>query len=284
MIEVKPENGEVEKSRRTNLGTLGARLPIFDGCETPTFSFKEWDMDIEETLSDLQEQSANVGTFVRSMMDLLLDEFKGKDYQSLSKEEKLITLSQLHFPNMMYMYMVLRVEELGHELHFDSVQCPHCKKKIENFVADLRGLDVECKDKEHEQTVKYELKKPITMPGINGAPAKVVTGLLLSVSKWDALESVPTEKAANAGYVKKAIFNSAITGCTNNGELVEGYVDLKSLVKKIKKFDIERIGKEIVNNNAGPDMKISGNCQFCKKDFETQINWGYESFFDSSSL
>lgn len=273
-----------ESLRKSTLGELGNTLPIFDGADNLTFSFRDWDMDVEEQLSDLQEDAPNVGAFVRSMMDLLLDEFKGKDYQSLSKEEKVMALSQLHFPNMMYMYMALRVEELGHELHFDTVKCPHCAKDNKDFIADMRGLDVDCKDKEHEMTVDYELKKTISLENPNGGPATLVTGLKVGISKWDSLESVPTEKAGNGGYVKKAIFNSAIIGAYNNGELIEKFIDVKTLVRKIKKFDIERIGKKIVVNNAGPDMKLSGSCQFCRKDFETQINWGYESFFDSSSL
>lgn len=278
----KPEEKK-ESHKTTTLGELGNQLPIFDGSDNLSFSFKEWDMDVEEQLSDLQEDSENVGTFVRSMMNLLLDEFKGKDYQSLSKEEKVMALSQLHFPNMMYMYMALRVEELGHELHFDSVKCSQCGKENKDFIADMRGLDVDCKGEGHTHTVDYELKRPITLENPNGGTT-IVTGVKIGVSKWDSLESVPTEKAQNAGFVKKAIFNSAITGAYNNGELIEKFIDLKTLVRKIKKFDIERIGKKVVDNNGGPDMKLSGTCQHCRKDFETQINWGYESFFDSSSL
>ena len=278
------EKAEKQKSRKTTLGELGLTLPIYDGSEPRSFSFKEWDMDTEEQLSDLQEDASNVGHFVRSMMDLLLDEFKGKDYQTLSKEEKTMALSQLHFPNMMYMYMALRVEELGHELHFDSVSCPHCNKENKDFVADMRGLDIECKDVDHEMTVDYELKKVITMANPNGGSPTVITGLKIGISKWDSLEAVPTEKATNTGFVKKAIFNSAIIGAYNNGKLIEKFIETKELVRKIKKFDIERIGKKVVDNNAGPDMKLSGTCQHCRKDFETQINWGYESFFDSSSL
>lgn len=278
------ENQEEENKTKTTLGALGLKLPIYDGSDDLTFSFKEWDMDVEEQLSDLQEDSSNVGTFVRSMMDLLLDEFKGKDYQEMSKEEKVMALSQLHFPNMMYMYMALRVEELGHELSFDNVQCPHCSKQIKNYVADLRTLDVFCKDKEHKQIISYELKKPITIEDTNGGKAKVITGLEISVSKWESLENVPQEKASNSGFIKKAIFNSAITGCTNNGEPVEGIVVFKDMIRKIKKVDIERIGKAIVENNAGPDMKVGLNCKYCRKDFERQVSWEYESFFDSSSL
>lgn len=278
------ENQEEKNKRKTTLGELGLTFPIYDGSENLSFSFKEWDMDIEEKLSDLQEDSSNVGKFVRSMMDLLLDEFKGKDYQEMSKEEKIIALSQLHFPNMMYMYMALRVEELGHELNFENIQCPHCSKQIKHYVADLRTLDVFCKDEDHEQVVSYELKKPITMEDPNGGKAKIITGLEISISKWDSLENVPQEKAANSGFVKKAIFNSAISGCTNNEKPVEGFIEMKALIRKIKKVDIERIGKKIVENNAGPDMKVALNCKYCRKDFEKQVSWEYESFFDSSSL
>jgi hypothetical protein len=273
-----------EKFRSVTLGELGLELPIYDGSDNLTFSFREWDMDIEEELSDLQDDSKNVGQFVRSMMDLLLDEFKGKDYQSLPKEEKVMALSQLHFPNMMYMYMALRVEELGHELHFDTVKCPHCKKDNPNFIADMRGLDVICKGKDHEHNVHYDLKRPIILPNPNNDSSITVTGLNLGISKWDSLESVPSEKAQNRGVIKKAIFNSAIQGATNNGEPIESFIDVKTLVRKINKFDIERIGKKVMDNNGGPDMKLSGTCKHCREEFETQINWGYESFFDSSSL
>jgi len=268
-----------EKPNTKTLGQLGLTLPIFSGSTDRSFSFKEWDMETEEKLSDLQSKSKNVGEFVRQMMNLLLDEFQGKAWENYSEEEKIITLSQLHFPNMMYLYIALRVEELGHELSFDAITCPSCKKIIKDFIADLRTLDVICKDSEDELVKEYDLKKPIVLE--NG---KTVTGLKIGVTKWGALESVPAEKAGNGATVKKALFESSIQGALDNGKPFEGFVDLKTLVKKIKKVDIEKIGSLITKNNGGPDMTVGGKCPHCNAEFVKPIDWGYELFFDSSSL
>jgi len=277
----KNENQEIEKVRTTTLGELGLNLPIFqNGAKDRSFSFKDWDMETEEKLSDLQERCKNVGEFVRQMMDMLLDEFCGKPWDSYPEAERIMAMNNLHFPNMLYMYIALRVEELGHELHFDQIGCPNCKRPIKNWVADLRTLEVKCKDTDEEGNLEfvYTLKKPIL---ING---EMVTELKCSVTQWGALESVPSEKAGNQASVKSAIFNSSIKGGLNNGEPFKGFIDLKTVVKKIKKFDIEKLQKEISLNNCGPDMAVGGECPHCKTEFIKPLEWGYDSFFDSSSL
>lgn len=69
--EVKPETEEVKPegtTRDTTLGELGLSLPIFtegnDNDPARAFSFKEWDMDTEEAISDMQNNCENVGEFV----------------------------------------------------------------------------------------------------------------------------------------------------------------------------------------------------------------------------
>jgi len=271
----KPE--EVKRTIKT-LGELGNNLPIFTGKSNNSFSFKDWDMETEEKLSDLQEKSKNVGEFVRKMMNLLLDEFQGNDWNKLSEEERIITLSQMHFPNMMYLYIALRVEELGHVLGFDSITCPSCRKVINDYKADLRTLEVIMKESEESLSVDYELQRPIMIG------EKPVTGLKIGVTKWGALEKVPADKASNGASVKRALFESSIQGALYNNEPIDGFVDLKSVIKSIKKLDIEKIGKIITENNGGPDMKVGGECPHCNAEFVKPIDWGYEIFFDSSSL
>ena len=176
------------------------------------------------------------------------------------------------------MYIALRVEELGHELHFDQIVCPNCKRTIKDYVADLRTLKVDCKDKDGKFEFIHELRKPILLNG------NTITELKCKVTQWGALETVPSEKATNQASVKTAIFNSSIIGALSNGEPLKGVVHLKEVVKKIKKFDIEKLQKVIGENNCGPDMVIGGNCPHCETDFVKPLEWDYESFFDSSSL
>ena len=262
------------------LQELGLTLPIAqENAQDLTFSFKDWDMDVEEKLSELQERSKNVGEFVRQMMDLLLEDFCGKSWDSYSDSEKIMLMNNLHFPNMMYMYIALRVEELGHELHFDHINCPACNRAIKNYVADLRTLEVGCKHGDDGNLeMIYDLKKPIMLDD------KIISQLKIKTTQWGALEKVPADKASNGATVKKAIFNSSIHGVLNNGEKVEGVFDIRTVVQKLKKYDIEKLQKEISINNAGPEMAIGGECPHCKSEFVKPLEWGYEVFFDSSSL
>lgn len=260
------------------LGELGNVLPIHTVKQNRSFSFKEWDMDIEEKLSEIQAKAKSVGEFVRKMMNLLLDEFQGQDWEKLSEEERIISLSQIHFPNMMYLYIALRVEELGHELAFDGFTCPHCAKLITDYIADLRTLEIIIKDNEESLSQIYELKKPIMIGD------KTVTELKIGITQWGSLEKVPAEKSNNGAAVKRALFESSIQGALKNGEPIDGFIDLKTVVKKLKKIDIERISKLITENNGGPDMKVGGSCPHCNAEFVKPIDWGYEIFFDSSSL
>ena len=273
---------QVDKVKSTTLGALGLTLPIGQkGAKDLSFSFKDWDMEVEEKLADLQERSKNVGAFVRQMMDMLLESFCGQDWDSIPDNEKVMAMHNLHFPNMMYMYIALRVEELGNELAFDHITCPNCKRGIQNYVADMSTLEIKCKetgDEGENLEKRYELKKPILVG------EKPITALKISVTQWGALEKVPAEKAGNGAAVKTAIFESSIAGAYNNDEPIEGFVDVKAVVKKLKKFDIEKLQKEITENNCGPEMLVGGECPHCKAEFVKALDWGYETFFDSSSL
>lgn len=282
-VESKEESKKPEISKKVKQDDLGLTFPIHnDKFKDQTFSFLDWDMDMEETLSDLQnEHSHNVGLFVRHMMNVLLDTVHGKDYQTLNNEEKVMMLSQMDFPNMMYMYVALRVEEMGEDLLFENITCPNqsCKKLIERFVADLRTLDIICKDEKHPKTIKYELKRPIKLENVKD----VITGLELGITKWDSMEKIPSDKAGNEGFIKKTMYQSSIVTPLTNGEPTEGFVDMKTLVRKIKKKDQAKLGNALAENNGGVEMIVSGECPHCKAEFVKPIEWGYDSFFGSSS-
>ena len=112
---------KVEKSSYVQtLQELGPNLPIqtkLNGqyVKDRSFSFIEWDMELEEKLSKLQAKSKNIGTFINQMLCTVLDNFCGIDFQSLKDHEKTLMINQLEYTNVMYMYIYLRVEELGEE-------------------------------------------------------------------------------------------------------------------------------------------------------------------------
>lgn len=268
----------------TTLRELGSNLPVkpvdssgqlLKNC---SFSFNEWDMETEEHLSDLQRKSKNVGEFVNKMLGVLLADFCGVDFQSLKPEEKLLKVSQLEFSNVMYMYMYLRYDELGSELKFD-ITCPTCKRNIENFVADLGDLEVHTKDHETEYDIKYELRRPIVLNDVG-----TITHIVFGQSKWEALERQTKDSVANEGKMKRTMFHSAIKSVEGANGPFEKFIDLQTVLSKLKKVDIELAMKAVVENNAGPHMVVKGQCPHCESEWFRQLDWGYESFFDSSSL
>ena len=270
--------------KKVTLRDLGANLPVIrrlsDGqpIEKRNFSFIEWDMTIEEKLADLKEKSNSMGKFVSGMLHMMIADFCGQDFQALSKEEKTIIINQLEYSNILYMYIYLRVEELGDELRLD-VQCPHCGKQNKDFACSLLDMDVHVKDKEHERTLVYDLNKPITVGD------KIVTGLKLDIAKWEAMESADAETSENSAKVKQLVFNSSIVGAlVEDGKPFPGYADVKSIVKSLKKRDIEKLGGVIHENNCGPAMAVKGDCVHCKKEWFKELNWSYDYFFGNSSL
>ena len=271
--------------RISNLEELGPNLPIqrigLDGksIASRNFSFHEWTMETEEKISEIQSKSKNVGHMVSQMMGLLLDEFCGEDFQSLSADQKVLLINQTEFTNIMYMYIYLRTEEMGLDLKMD-VTCPTCKKLNKGFVADLRSLEVHVKDETHERRLKYDLIKPIIME--NG---DVVASVEYDISKWDTMERATAEVADNAGKMKQMLFRSSILSAeakTSDGKKKQYPVDL--ILKKLKKIDIEKLSGCVTENNAGPLMAMKGVCVHCKSEWFKVLDWSYNFFFDSSSL
>ena len=276
----KPEKFEV-----TDLRTLGPRLPIpptdSDGkpLSDVTFTFNEWDMETEEHLAELKRKANHIGHFTSQMLGVLLADFCGSDFQKLTKEEKILKLSQLDFSNVMYMYIYLRYDELGEEIKFD-ITCPVCRRMIRDFVADLGDLQINAKDpKQHAYDFLYELKRPIIIP-----EQGTITKLKFRGSKWEAMEKADVETSQNAGKMKKVMFKSSLIGAEGEDGPLKGFVDLEFILKRMKKIDFEMAMRDVVENNAGPAMLVKGKCPHCTSEWFRALDWTYDSFFDSSSL
>ena len=88
-----------ERYRIDTLLKLGPTLPIPvklpDGkfMENREFSFKEWDMEMEETIADMRGESENVGQFVNKLFCLLLDQFCGLDFSAMAEEQKILKIN-----------------------------------------------------------------------------------------------------------------------------------------------------------------------------------------------
>lgn len=268
---------------KTTLDQLGASLPVlrYDQDKKPvadsTFSFLEWDMETEEKIAKIQKKARNVGQMVSQILCLLLDRFCGTDFQALPKDQQILLVNQLEFTNVMYMYIYLRTEELGYELKLD-VTCPTCKKLNKDFVADLRTLEIHTKNETCQREHVYQLQKPVIM-----SDGVVVSALGYDVARWDVMERATADVAENGAKMKQLLFMSSIRQVkTDKDDAAKILVE--SVVKKMKKIDIEKISAAIVENNAGPLMAMKGVCVHCESEWFRMLDWSYNYFFDSSSL
>lgn len=295
--DTKPQSQDIRKKEHAKVGKYEGKLysktilkelgnkfpvPILDSSGQPfakqDFTFNEWDMVMEETLSKLKGKAKTTGLFVSQMMGTLFADFCGQDFTAVPEHEKTLRMNQLEFANMMYAYIYLRVEELGPDFVLD-VGCPTCGKLNKDFCANLEDLDVHVKDhKKHSRTHIMELKRPITLDD------KIITAIELSVGKWDSMEKADREVASNAAKMKRLLFESSITGIHDSKGPIEGYHDIQNVIKKLKKYDIEMCMRDTIENNAGPTMAISGECVHCGTEWWKELDWRYDSFFDSSSL
>jgi len=278
--------GESKLFKTTTLKEFGPNFPVIrrdsEGktIEKRGFTFNEWDMEMEETLSKMKGQAESTGKFVNDMMGTMFADFCGTDFQSLDDETRQLRINQLEFPNVMYAYIHLRVQELGPEMKID-VGCPACGKLNKDFTFSLEDMDVRVKDADHPRTVLYELKRPIILED-----KQIITGVTLDVAKWDAMERADVEVRVNSAKMKWLLFESAIAGVNNaKGPLPpDEFVDIKTVIKKLKKVDIELCMAKLVENNGGPLMATSGKCHYCKTEFWKELDWRFDYFFDSSSL
>lgn len=286
MTEEVTQEEESKFHRVTTLGELGPNLPIIrrDSEGKPisdrSFSFLSWDMEAEEKISDMRAKARNVGDAVNKMMCMLIDQFCGQDFQAKKPEDKTLLVNQLEFPNVMYMYIWLRVEELGPELKL-NLTCPNisCRKTINDYMADLNTLNVHVKDADHDRLMHYELRKPINLES-----GQLITGFELDISKWEYMESADKNIAQNQARMKQTMLRSSINGFMEGDSKVESYLDPLQVIKKMKKVDIEKSIWDLTTNNSGPDMRIGGKCPHCDNEFVKVLDWSFDSFFDSSSL
>jgi hypothetical protein len=99
------------------------------------------------------------------------------------------------------------------------------------------------------------------------------------------MERATPDVADNAGKMKQLLFRSSVVSgeaTTHEGKTKQYPVDL--IVKKLKKIDIEKISAAVTENNSGPLMAMKGKCIHCASEWFKVLDWGYQSFFDSSSL
>lgn len=257
------------------LKDLGSRLPIeIGGKEKQYFKFKDWTFKEEEYIAKSKSKVKNIGAFITDILSSMLVGVGDEDFESKSKNEKILFLAGQPMGNVLYMYIYLRYDQLGEELRL-AFKCPYCNHNVSNFITDIGDIDVDCKFGKFDEVIVYKLKKPITLEQGD----QLIDHVKLGLAKWTMMEQ--TENAmVDEAAMKRYSYKHSIVGVDG----VTGYLSPDEIIGKLKKQDIERLSVAIATHNAGPSIQAEIECEKCGNTFWRQIDWSYDHFFGVGSL
>lgn len=262
--------------RTVTLAELGAALPIGlvgDGKKlNKQFQLRPFRMKEEKLISEKRASSGVLGRFVSNVLGVLCESFHGDKLAEMGDAEKMLMFSQAWLPDVLYTYVMLRVQALGPVLRVFPT-CGGCRKGF-SFTADLNTLEVRVVDKAEDIDRRVELQDGIPF---RGAVRKLIR---TQPPLWHSLE---VKSASDVAATRIAMVRSAVVG-------VEGLSDTEMTpltdrdMEEMTKRDFEMLTKHIEENTPGPIMRVEAKCPNCGFSGHSVIDWGYDSFFSHSSL
>lgn len=256
------------------LKDLKNNMPIpMPGKPSQEFSFINWTMKQEKSIANMKKETGMMGKFVSAVICYMLDTLYGEDFKNKTKDEKIVFINQQDMPNIMYLWVYLRLETLGDEIKLDVI-CPSCGRNNKDRTFTLNTMDITTKSINDSRISSYKLIKPFMFND------ERIETLDINITKWEAMESAKDEVATNEGLLKELIFKNSIIGVNKS----EDFIDIESLIENLHKIDIESLSNAISKHNGGPALTLSDKCVFCGAEYFRFLNWSYDYFFAASSL
>ncbi len=269
------------KTKRVLLRELGARLPLgvvgSDGSSVnKEIACKPWRGREERVVGKLKANSKESGDFITRLLAYMYTKVGPHDFENMKDEQKRAVLSSMYMGDVFYMYVWLRIQCVNSSLKM-TLNCPTCNFGFP-FDADLDTIEVRTADDPSQVKWSYTLKTPFDIRG------KEAKGFELAPTRWQTMES-SVKTAIDSGDVNTSGAKmDMIQGCVRQ---VTGH-DPMALIEQdydnMMKVDIEKLSARIDEHEIGPDMSIKEKCPRCKRKFITSLDWGYQSFFEDSSL
>jgi|GEM_PF-6584803 len=261
------------------LADFGKRLPIGyvdeAGVRHDKFELRDWDWDLEErigaALEGAEGADAPFGRYISGIMSEAVKSVGTIDLDALKPAQRLGLLSRMYYSDMLYMYVWVRIEGLGHSLKLEPFKCKKCKRMID-FVGDLRQMEVQAV--EGDPTKEIVLEHGLTYADKPRKKVKVAT------LRWSFFEAPEFEQAMrNPATMYLLTLQGGVVEV--DGAPKPAYLT-REHVKTMKRPEIVRLVREINNIGGGPVMSIEGACPHCKTGFEESIDWSYADFFGRS--
>ncbi len=271
-----PEAGNSLKLINTTLKELGAKLPL--GMQSATGYAKDivlrpWTMVQEKELGKLRAENEgdSMGQFVSMILATLCTQLAHHNLDAMKFTERRAVISQMWMGDVFYVYMWLRLQNLGTILPLE-LRCPNCNRKF-NFNADMETTEVVGAETVEVASWEQKLEHPIVIR------SKKIEGFKMGPPRWSAMEAIG-DVGADSGSAKSGMIAGSICGVMGTDDaLIVSEAELNSLVK----IDIERLTQSIEDHDLGPNMSVDAKCTRCKREAKHPMNWGYDSFFGVSS-
>lgn len=278
-----------ERLQVKSVKELGFNLPIGhieNGNFVRGFTLGEygWEQESELAMFRRLNEGASNTQIVTKVLSLCVKSLGGQSLvpsEITQPEEReaaaMIKIGQLFMADVYYLWIRLRIEELGDQYRAPFI-CMHCRKQGE-LLTDIQTMDVyTVKDPSILQR-KVPLSKGILWR--NGIVKKNVTLTpihWIDVSGPDMGEIFADEVALKLHFIKHAI-----TGAEGIDEAV---VISEPELRSLRKIDIETLAEVVNHTNLGPSMTLFGSCTNpeCRKPFTWPLDWDYDNFFSTSSL
>lgn len=278
---------EAEKSSETQDGmtkttqaALGTALPVGvaggSGARARDLALRPWRLKEERELGKLRAQhsEASLTQYVSMIIATMCSRLGALDLDKVTDlNQRRVFVSQMYTADVFYTYLTLRIHAIGPEMSL-KLKCPHCRHEFD-FMADLSTTEVWQLADGHNGEWVYKLMDPFQARG------KTVTGFRLGPSRWASMEDADVAKG-DMGSLKAVAILGSVKGFADDPNDI---VMLQQEMDEMSKRDVEKLVTEINDRGLGPVMSVEAKCtrERCQRTFHAPIDWGYDSFFSTSS-
>lgn len=270
----------------------GARMPIgklVNGVLVKDFSLRELLHPLEKSLGKYKaaNQHKAYNNVMSKVLALMLTKFGNKAFEhnptDTEQEEAsaMLDVGRLTMPDVIYIYIYARIQELGTELFYPFVHETKSCKHVGRAKYDLEDLDViVCDDPERLTQVVDLVHGLAGRDGSRKMKVFVQPMLWFDMCSDEAKEAQTEETLLELHMVDKSTLVEISGG---DGKVVK--VPLaESELASLRKIDIGRIGTAISDLSLGARLVSEGKCPGCKEDYFQAVDASYESFFSDASL
>jgi len=257
----------------------GYNLPLGllkDGSLRKPFTFKPYTMAEDKAIArriDSFGDGAPESVKVSFVLSQLLINLGGEDVSELEQGKRDLKVFGLGFGDIMYAYLMARVESLGPEVRFPSV-CPWCEQAF-TFDGDLLSVEVLTTEDPTELTKVVDLSVPWKVRGISA------TRVLLRPTPWGICHG----KSVTPAEFQAQMYQGAIIGVDDKDpgsedpitEIAMSPLDIDTLPKRL----VNELDGAVNDLNGGPRLRLTTKCPHdgCGRPVTRPLPWGFDSFF-----